>query len=84
MWHSNSLSLFPGSMNVLLASSAQFFVAMGVLTMIYVGGAIVVYVLFITPELYLAKWIVIGVRVYELWGGLSLGYVCMSCGGDCH
>ncbi len=51
---------------MLLASSAQFFVAMGVLTMIYAGGAIVVYMLFITPELYLAKWIVIGVRVYEL------------------
>ncbi len=24
--------------------------------------------------------IVIGVRVYELWGVLSLEYVCMSCG----
>ncbi|XP_064400768.1 synaptophysin-like protein 1 [Halichondria panicea] len=58
-----------GSMNVLLASSAQFFVAMGVLTMIYAGGAIVVYMLFITPELYLAKWIVIG----DLFGTLLFG-----------
>ena len=63
-------------MNVLLASSAQFFVAMGVLTMIYAGGAIVVYMLFITPELYLAKWIVIGVRVYELWVGWGGSVLC--------
>lgn len=31
--------------------------------MIYVGGALFVYMLFINPDFYLAKWIVIGVSV---------------------
>ena len=44
-----------------LSGSAQFFVALGVLTIIYVVGAVLIYMLFITPELYLAKWLVIGV-----------------------
>ena len=47
----------PGTRN----TSAEFFVAMGVLTMLYVIFALLVYVLFITPELFLAKWLVVGV-----------------------
>ena len=46
-----------------LSGSSQFFVAVGVLTLIYVLGATLVYILFITPELFLAKWLVIGVSV---------------------
>ena len=46
-----------------LSTSAQFFVAMGVLTMLYVVGAVLVYLMFITPDLFLAKWLVIGVSV---------------------
>lgn len=49
-----------GFRNLPLSSSAQFFVAMGVLTMIYVIGALLVYMLFITPDLFMAKWLVIG------------------------
>ena len=45
---------------------------MGVLTMLYVIGAILVYMFFITPELYLAKWIVIGVRRWEGFVQLSV------------
>lgn len=51
--------------NAAFSSSAQFFVALGVLTMLYVLGAILVYMLFITPELFMAKWIVIGVSLYH-------------------
>ena len=38
-----------------------YFVAMGVLSMIYVIAAIVVYMLFLIPELFLVKWLVVGV-----------------------
>lgn len=38
-----------------------YFVAMGVLSMIYVIVAIVVYMLFLIPDLFLVKWLVIGV-----------------------
>ena len=39
--------------------SAQFYVAMGVFTMLYVIGALIIYILFITPELFMAKYLVI-------------------------
>lgn len=45
----------------LFSTSAEFFVAMGVLSMVYVIVALIVYILFITPDLVLAKWLVIGV-----------------------
>ena len=43
------------------SSSAQFFVALGVLTMIYVIAALLIYMMFIIPDLFIAKWLVIGV-----------------------
>ncbi len=43
------------------SGSAQYFVGMGVLTMLYVIVVIPVYMLFITPDLFLAKWLVVGV-----------------------
>ena len=43
------------------STSAQYFVGMGVLTMLYVIGAIIVYMLFISPEFYMAKWLILGV-----------------------
>ena len=43
------------------SSSAQFFVALGVLSMFYVIAALIVYILFITPDLVWAKWLVIAV-----------------------
>ena len=38
-----------------------YFVAMGVLSMIYVIAAIIVYMLFLIPDLFLVKWLVVGV-----------------------
>ena len=38
-----------------------YFVAMGVLSMIYVIAAIFVYMLFLVPDLFIVKWLVIGV-----------------------
>lgn len=55
----NDLRQFP---HRTFSSSAQYFVAMGVLTMLYVIAAVIMYMFFITPKLFLAKWIVIGVR----------------------
>ena len=43
------------------STSAEFYVAMGVVTMLYVVGALLIYMLFITPDLFMAKWLVIGV-----------------------
>jgi len=63
-----------------LSSSAQFFVAMGVLSMIYVVGALLVYVLFITPELFMAKWLVLGVRGCGLKCMRRVWCVCVSVG----
>ena len=51
------------------SGSAEYFVAMGVFTMLYVIVAILVYIFFITPELFLAKWLVIGVSSVCVWGG---------------
>lgn len=64
-----------------LSSSAQFFVAMGLLTIIYVVGALLVYVMFITPELFLAKWLVIGVGHRVRRVGVAMGVLTIVCGG---
>jgi len=56
----------------LFSSSAEFFVAMGVLSMVYVIVALIVYILFITPDLVLAKWLVIGVS----WGLMTWIWSC--------
>ena len=45
--------------------SAQFYVAMGVFTMLYVIGALIIYILFITPELFMAKYLVIVVSLCD-------------------
>lgn len=47
-----------------------YFVAMGVLSMIYVIAAIVVYMLFLIPDLFIVKWLVIGVskKLYDSSG----------------
>ena len=60
--NNTNCSSIPSSFSQLaLAGSAQFFVAMGILTILYVIGAVLVYLLFITPKLFMAKWLVIGV-----------------------
>ena len=43
--------------------SAQYYVAMGVFTMLYVIGALIIYIVFITPELFMAKYLVIVVSL---------------------
>ena len=43
--------------------SAQYYVAMGVFTMLYVIGALVIYIVFITPDLFMAKYLVIVVSL---------------------
>ena len=47
-------------------SSAQYYVAMGVFTMLYVIGALIIYVVFITPELFMAKYLVIVVSLHRI------------------
>ena len=47
-------------------SSAQYYVAMGVFTMLYVIGALIIYVVFITPDLFMAKYLVIVVSLSRI------------------
>ena len=47
--------------------SAQYYVAMGVFTMLYVIGALIIYVVFITPDLFMAKYLVVVVSLDKIF-----------------